>query len=68
MKTKFVTDNARPCWSCSGTVAEYTINTMVSLIDVRCICCGKRDIFVPNDHAARPATAAEILAAHRTTR
>jgi hypothetical protein len=68
MKTKFVTNNARPCWSCSGTVAEYTIDMTMSLIEVRCIRCGRSDIFVPNDHTARPATAAEISAAHRSTR
>jgi len=49
-------------------VAEYTIDTTVSLIEVHCTCCGRCDIFVPNDHTARPATAAEISAAHRSTR
>jgi hypothetical protein len=45
MKTKFYTNSARPCWKCSGTIAEYEIDTETSLIDVLCYCCHSRDLF-----------------------
>ena len=66
MKTDFYTDRAKPCWSCSGTVARYTTDTEVSLIDVLCICCGRRDVFRPRDATAPLESAAQVSAAHRS--
>lgn len=68
MKTTFHTDNARPCWRCSGTIATYTVDDAVTLIDVYCHGCHARDAFVANDHEPPLTTAAEISAAHRRTR
>lgn len=65
MKRIFGTDNAKPCWKCSGTVAEYTLDSEVSLIDVLCLGCHHRDVFQPADAKAPLTTAAEVSAAHR---
>lgn len=65
MKTLFYTDNAKPCWSCSGTVAEYETDSEVTLIEVRCRGCGRRDVFRPVDPTAALESAAQVSAAHR---
>jgi hypothetical protein len=65
MKHIFGTDNAKPCWKCGGTIAEYTLDDAVSLIDVRCIGCHAADVFLPADSEVPLTTAAEVSAAHR---
>jgi hypothetical protein len=64
MKTKFYTNSARPCWKCSGTIAEYEIDTETSLIDVLCYCCHSRDLFC-RSNGDDLTTAAQCSAAHR---
>lgn len=65
MKTTFASDIAKPCWKCGGTIAEYTLDDAVSLIDVRCFGCHATDIFRPADSRAPLTTAAEVSAVHR---
>jgi hypothetical protein len=62
MKLKYYSDNAKPCWGCNGTIAEYETDNKVRLVGVRCTSCGRRDVF-----SARivPTTAEECSAAHR---
>jgi hypothetical protein len=67
MKQVFYSDSGKPCWKCSGTIAEYTTDTEVSLIDVICRCCHRRDVFRPVGGFKFPETAAEISAAHRSS-
>jgi hypothetical protein len=62
MKTLFGSDNARPCWSCGGTIAAYQVDSETSLVDVYCHGCGKRDLFTRDRDLE---TAAECSAAHR---
>jgi hypothetical protein len=67
MRAKFGTDNAAPCWSCDGTIASYTVDDTVSLVDVYCHGCHRRDLFTRPD-VAPPETAAECSAMHRGSR
>lgn len=68
MRRQFHSDNARPCPRCDCTIATYTVDTELALIEVFCHGCHMTDEFVPNDHAARPMTAADVSASHRRTR
>jgi hypothetical protein len=63
MRQQFYSDNARPCWSCNGTIAEYTVDDTISLIDVVCIACRRRDVFRPTKPPADHVAA--VSAAHR---
>lgn len=63
----YYTDDSAPCWSCNGTIAEYTTDDTVSLIDIRCLCCWSTDAFRPPPGII-PTTAADVSAAHRATR
>lgn len=65
MKEKFYTDNAAPCWSCRGTIAEYETDTATSLVNVRCKSCGRPDVFTVAAVYPFPASAAELSAVHR---
>lgn len=67
MRTIFYSDNGKPCWTCNGTIVEYETDTAVSLIAVRCIACRARDVFRA-DPGAPLETAADVSAAHRSTR
>ena len=64
MKTQYHTDDAAPCWKCSGTIATYTVDDAVSLIDVLCVACHRTDVF--RALTAKPLEcAADVSAAHR---
>lgn len=65
MRTNFGTDIAKPCWHCGGTIAEYTVDSEINLISVRCIGCNNPDVFYPRDI---PTTAAECSREHRNSR
>ncbi len=67
MKTRFGTDNAAPCWSCQGTIASYTVDDTVSIVDVYCYGCHWRDLFTRPTNTM-PDTAAECSAMHREAR
>ena len=64
MRTQYHTDNGKPCWGCHGTIATYTLDSAVLLIDVQCLSCLRRDVFRPKSPLAEQ-TAAAISAAHR---
>lgn len=63
-KSVYYTDKGATCWSCTGTAAEYTTDDTVSLIEVQCLICGRRDVFTPPP-GVTPRTADDIAAAHR---
>lgn len=66
MRTTLHTDNAAPCWKCDGTIASYTVDDSVSLIDVLCVCCKHRDVFRPPTlFSATEVSPAQVSAAHR---
>lgn len=61
------TDNAAPCWHCQCTVASYTVDDHVSLVDIHCHGCHRRDVFYRRADGS-PVTAAQISKAHRRFR
>lgn len=65
MQTTFYSDNGKPCYGCQGTIHKYTVDDTVSLIDVDCICCKRRDLIARPLMMPHPQTAAEVSAIHR---
>lgn len=64
MRSEFHSDNAAPCWHCRGTIVTYTVDDSVSLIDVLCVSCRRRDVFRPARITALECVA-DVSAAHR---
>lgn len=67
MRINFYSDNGSPCYRCNGTIFEYTMNTSIYLIELKCFTCRAVDVFsAPRGVAAN--TAAECSALHRASR
>jgi hypothetical protein len=64
MKRTHHARDARPCWKCQATTAEYIVDNMLSLVRVRCTHCDARDLFAVHDPLLI-ASASDASAAHR---
>jgi hypothetical protein len=64
MKMHFHSNEGAPCWRCSHTIYDYTVDEFVTYVGARCAGCGADNMFYPPEHCGTDTTFG-VAAAHR---